>query len=239
MKKLAFVTALLGAGVVAQSAQAATSYLYYFENNPANSSFTITLSGECSGKIELPVTQVYYGRQYDYTGSVIDRDGSYSQVYFYTNDGSIYSYGENNGYVTGDKHSEAVKNGKLSLSMLVKSGNAYPYLNSLEEGSYDSQITCKDGQTLSQHLVGGWDTYISYDAPSFKTTATLTHTNSTDSPATGEYKAKFSASGEIEQPGQCTIKGELFTTEYSLVCAPPKVIKLKIAASASGTSLLD
>lgn len=235
MKKLAIVTALLGAGVAAQSAQAATSYLYYYENNPAKSSYTITLSGECSGKIELPVTQVYYGRQYDYTGNVIDRDGSYSQVYFYTNDNSIYSYGENYAYITGYKHTESVKNGKLSLNMKAKTGDAYPYFYSLEEGAYDSQITCKDGQTLSQHLFG-WDTY---DAPSFKAQATLSHTNSTDAPGTGEYKAKFSSTGEIEQPGQCTIKGDLFSADYSLTCSPPKTIKIKVAASAEGTSLLD
>ncbi len=53
MKKLAIVTALLGAGIAAQSAQAVplmsgTSSLYYYENNPAKSSFTITLSGVCS-----------------------------------------------------------------------------------------------------------------------------------------------------------------------------------------------
>lgn len=238
MKKLAIVTALLGAGVAAQPAQAAISYLYYFENNPAKSSYTITLSGECSGKIELPVTQVYYGRQYDYTGNVIDRDGSYSQVYFYTNNVNIYSYGENYAYIPGEKHAESVKNGKLSLNMRVKTGSAYPYLYGLDGGAYDSQITCKDGQTLSQHLFD-WGTYISYDAPSFKSQAVFSHTNSADAPGTGEYKAKFSATGEIEQPGQCTIKGELFSADYSLTCSPPKTIKVKVAASAEGTSLLD
>jgi hypothetical protein len=238
MKKLAFVTALLGAGVVAQSASAATSYMYYYQNNPENASFTITLSGECSGKIELPVTEVYYGRQYDYNGTVIERDGAYSQVYFYTNNGSIYAYGENYGYIPGDKHTESVKNGKLSLNMLVKNGNAYPYFYNLEDGAYDSQITCKSGLTLAQTLID-WNSYISYDAPSFKTMASLSHTNSTSNSNVGEYKAKFSATGEIEQPGQCTIKGELFSSDYSLVCSPVKTIKVKVAASASGTSQLD
>ena len=238
MKKLAFVTALLGAGVVAQSAQAATSYLYYFENNPTNSSFTITLSGECSGKIELPVTQVYYGRQYDYTGSVIDRDGSESSVYFYTNDGNIYSYGYNYAYVPGYKHTESVKNGKLSLNMLAKNDDAYPYLYSLEDGAYDSQITCKSGLTLAQTLMD-WDPYINDYATSFKSQSSFSHTNSTSEPATGEYIAKYSASGELQQPGACTIKGELFTADYSLTCAPVKTIKVKVTASASGTSVLD
>lgn len=238
MKKLAFVTALLGAGVVAQSANAATSYLYYYQNNPENASFTITLSGECSGKIELPVTEVSYGRQYDHNGGVIERDGSYGEVYFYTNDGNIYAGGYNYGYIPGEKHTESVKKSKLSLNMLIKSGNAYPNLYSLEDGAYDSQITCKNGLTLAQTLID-WDPYISYDAPSFKSMASLSHTNSTSNPNAGEYKAKFSATGEIEQPGQCTIKGELFSADYSLVCSPVKTIKVKVAASAQGTSVLD
>ena len=148
MKKLAIVTALLGAGIAAQSAQAVplmsgTSSLYYYENNPAKSSFTITLSGECSGKIELPVTQVYYSRSYDYTGGTIDRDGSYIGVDFYTNDGNIYTGGSSYGYVPGDKLSESVKNDKLSLSMLVKSGNAYAYLYSLEDGFMTASLPVK------------------------------------------------------------------------------------------------
>jgi hypothetical protein len=243
MKKLAFATALLGAGLIAQSAQAAvipsvTSSLYYVENNPANSSYTITLSGECSGKITLPVTRVSYGRQYDYTGSIIDRDGSYGEVYFYTDDSDIYAYGENEGYIAGDKLTESVKKGQLSLKMLVKSGYAYPNMRSLEDGFYNNRITCKSGLTLAETLID-WNTYISYDAPSFKSIASLSHTNSIAAPNTGKYKAKFFATGEIEQPGQCTIKGELFSVDYSLVCAPPKVIKVKVAASASGTSQPD
>lgn len=238
MKKLAFATALLGAGLVAQSAQAASSSVYYFEDNPATSSYVITLSGECSGKIELPVSQVYYGRSFDYTGNVIDVGTPYSQVYFYTSDSSIYSYGYHYSSVPGDKLTESVKNGKSSLSFAAKTGAAYPYFYSLANGSYDSQITCKNGETLSQHLLG-YDPYISYDAPSFKAQASLTHTHSTGSPGQGEYKAKFSSSGEIELPGQCTVKGDLFIADYSVVCAPAKTIKIKVVASASGTSIPD
>lgn len=243
MKKLAIVTALLGAGIAAQSAQAiplmtGTSSIDYYENNPAKSSFTITLSGECSGKIELPVTQVYYSRDYDYTGGTIDRDGMSSEVYIYTNNGNMYAYGSNYGYVPGDKLSESVKNDKFSLNMLVKSGNAYPYIYGLEDGDYDSLITCKSGLTLDQTLID-WDPYFETYAASYKSQASLSHTHTVSSPGTGEYKVKFSASGEMQQQGQCTIKGDLFSADYSLVCAPPKSIKIKVAASAEGTSLQD
>ena len=242
MKKLAFATALLGAGLIAQSAHAvpimSSSSQFYFENNPATSSYVITLSGECSGKIELPVSQVYYGRSFDYAGSIIDAGSPYSQVYFYTPDPFVYSYGEHYSTVPGEKLTESVKNGKLSLNILAKTGGAYPYFYSLDDGGYDSQITCKNGQTLSQHLLGS-DPYISYDAPSFKAQASVIHTHSTGSPGTGEYKAKFSSSGEIELPGECTVKGDLFSADYSVKCAPAKTIKIKVVASASGTSVLD
>ena len=91
----------------------------------------------------MPVTQVYYSRSYDYTGGTIDRDGSYIGVDFYTNDGNIYTGGSSYGYVPGDKLSESVKNDKLSLSMLVKSGNAYAYLYSLEDGFMTASLPVK------------------------------------------------------------------------------------------------
>ena len=236
MKKFIVLTSLLGAAIAAQSASAASSYLYYVENAPVKSSYTITLSGECSGKITKPVSSVSYGRGYDYTGGVVDRGGSHGEVTINTPDDFIQANGVADGSFPGDKLSETVKKGKLSLNLLVKSRYATSIFRTLADGTYDAQITCKDSQTLSQHLLGDYPS-INTDAPSFKAMASLSHTNLISSPDTGVYKAKVSVSGEITLQGQCAAKGTLFSADYSLVCGPAKTIKVKIVASAEGTSL--
>lgn len=241
MKKLAFATALLGAGLVAQTAHAdETGFTYYLPGATLeNASYTITLSGECSGKITLPVTNFTYGRYYAYTGNAIDRDGSEVSFDINTSDNSIYADGNTDAYAPEDKHSEVVKNGKLTLKNTFKGlYSADSYFYSLAGGGYDSQITCKNGQPLSSNLQG-WDAYINSYASSYKAQATLSHVHPIDNPSNADFKFKYTASGILDQKGACTVKGTLFSPEYSVTCAQPKKIGVKIAVIASGVSNWD
>ena len=232
--------AVLGASVLACSVQAATHYHDYEENNPQKASLTITLSGACSGKIDVPVTEVDYGNEYsdDTTPGQIDKDSSYAYFNFYTGSNfgvNAYNYAES----AGEKVTEKVKGGNRSVSFNIVGGGYWDiqtYFNSLAGGAYDSQIKCKDGLTLQQQMMPGWSPY--YDARGNKVSGSLTHSNSTSNPATGTYKVKFSSAGTMQVPGQCALKGTL-SGDYSFVCTPSKKITIKVTATAQGTSVLD
>jgi hypothetical protein len=241
MKKLAFATALLGAGLVAQSAQA-SAYVDYYETNPAKSSLTITLSGACSAKITIPVTQVSYGSRYydNVVPGTVDTNSSYSYLEVETGDSDISVDAYNYAQSSGEKISHSVKKGKRSLAFnIVGSGywDVQAEFESLANGTYDSQIKCKDGLSLQDQMVPGWETY--YDARGEKAGGSLSHTNIVSEPVAGTYKAKFSSSGTIKMPSQCALKGVLDSTDFSLVCTPAKTIKIKMAFSASGTSSVN
>ena len=233
--------AVLGASVIACSAQAGSYSYDYEENSPQKASLTITLSGACSAKIDVPVTKVYYGNEYsdNTTAGQIDKDSSYAEFNFYTNDGSVsvnaYNYAES----AGEKVTEKVKSGKRSVSFNIVGGGYWDvqaYFDSLAGGAYDSQIKCKDGGTLQQQMMPWWGPY--YDARGNKVSGSLTHSNSTSDPSTGTYKVKFSSTGTMQVPGQCALKGTL-GSDYSFVCAPSKKITIKVTATAQGTSTLD
>ncbi len=232
--------ALLSASVIACSAQAGSYGYDYEENSPQKASLTITLSGACSAKIDVPVTSVEYSNSYNdnNVAGQIDKDSSYADLYFYTSDGSIrvnaYNYTES----AGEKITEKVAKGKRSLSFNIVGGGYWDIqatFSSLANGTYDSQIKCKDGGTLQQQMMPGWGTY--YDGRGNKVSGSLTHSNSTSNPATGTYKAKFSSTGTMQVPGQCALKGTL-GSDYSFVCAPSKKITIKVTATAQGDSTL-
>jgi hypothetical protein len=232
--------AVLGASVIACSAQAGSYSYDYEENSPQKASLTITLSGACSAKIDVPVIEVDYGNSYsdDDVAGQIDKDSSYAYFNFDTNDGSVsvnaYNYAES----AGEKVTEKVKSGKRSVSFNIVGGGYWDvqaYFYSLAGGGYDSQIKCKDGGTLQQQMMPGWGPY--YDARGNKVSGSLTHSNSTSDPSTGTYKVKFSSTGTMQVPGQCALKGTL-GSDYSFVCAPSKKITIKVTATAQGTSTL-
>ncbi len=232
---------MLGASVIACSAQAGSYSYDYEENSPQKASLTITLSGACSAKIDVPVTSVEYGNSYsdDDVAGQIDKDSSYAYFDFNTSDGSVsvnaYNYAES----AGEKVTEKVKSGKRSVSFNIVGGGYWSvqaYFDSLAGGAYDSQIKCKDGGTLQQQMMPGWGPY--YDARGNKVSGSLTHSNSTSDPSTGTYKVKFSSTGTMQVPGQCALKGTL-GSDYSFVCAPSKKITIKVTATAQGTSQLD
>lgn len=232
--------ALLSASVIACSAQAGSYDYDYEENSPQKASLTITLSGACSAKIDVPVTSVEYHNSYsdDDVAGQIDKDSSYAEFNFYTSDGSIrvnaYNYAES----AGEKITEKVAKGKRSLSFNIVGGGYWDIqatFSSLANGTYDSQIKCKDGGTLQQQMMPGWNPY--YDARGNKVSGSLTHSNSTSDPSTGTYKVKFSSTGTMQVPGQCALKGTL-GSDYSFVCAPSKKITIKVTATAQGDSTL-
>ncbi|MEZ5493759.1 MAG: hypothetical protein R3E61_03995 [Pseudomonadales bacterium] len=234
---------MLGASVIACSAQAgySSSYSYdYEENSPQKASLTISLSGDCSAKIDLPVTKVDYGNEYsdNNVAGQIDKDSSYAYFNFLTSDSDIYVAAFNYAESAGEKVTEKVKGGKRSVSFnIVGSGywDVQAYFDSLAGGGYDSQIKCKDGGTLQQQMMPGWGPY--YDARGNKVSGSLTHSNSTSDPSTGTYKVKFSSTGTMQAPGQCALKGTL-GSDYSFVCAPSKKITIKVTATAQGDSTL-
>lgn len=232
--------ALLGASLATGSAEAAYHSTGYQAANPAKSSFVVQLSGACKGKIELPVTAVLYSNSYydDNTPGQVDKDRSYAYLDFKTNDSyinvSAYNYAES----AGEKITESVKKGRLSIGFNVVGGGYWDiqaYFESLAGGAYDSKITCKDGGTLQQQIMPNWDPY--YDARGNKVSGSLTHSNSTSDPSTGTYKAKFTSTGTMQVPSQCGLKGVLGSADYSLVCTPSKKITIKVTATAQGDSV--
>lgn len=232
--------AVLGASVIACSAQAGSYSYDYEENSPQKASLTITLSGACSAKIDVPVTSVEYGNSYrdNNVAGQIDKNSSNAYFGFYTSGGSVGVYAYNYAESAGEKVTEKVKSGKRSVSFnIVGSGywDVQAYFNSLAGGGYDSQIKCKDGGTLQQQMMPGWNPY--YDARGNKVSGSLTHSNSTSDPSTGTYKVKFSSTGTMQVPSQCALKGTL-GADYSFVCAPAKKITIKVTATAQGTSAL-
>ena len=233
--------ALLSASVIACSAQAGSYDYDYEENSPQKASLTITLSGACSAKIDVPVTSVEYSNSYsdNNVAGQIDKDSSYADLDFYTSDGSIRVNAFNYAGSAGEKITEKVAKGKRSLSFNIVGGGYWDIqatFSSLANGTYDSQIKCKDGGTLQQQMMPGWGPY--YDARGNKVSGSLTHSNSTSDPSTGTYKVKFSSTGTMQVPGQCALKGTL-GSDYSFVCAPSKKITIKVTATAQGTSTLD
>lgn len=131
-----------------------------------------------------------------------------------------------------------MKKGKRSIGFNIVGGGYWgtqANFNSLANGGYDNQITCKDGGTLQQQMLPGWAPY--YDAHGNKVRGSLTHSNSTSDPSTGTYKAKFTSVGTMQVPSQCTLKGSL-GADYSMVCTPEKKITIKITATAQGDSIL-
>lgn len=232
--------AVLGASVIACSAQAGSYSYDYEENSPQKASLTISLSGACSAKIDVPVTKVVYGNQYsdNTTAGQIDKDSSSAYFDFDTNDGSVSVNANNYAESAGEKVTEKVKSGKRSVSFNIVGGGYWDvqaYFDSLAGGAYDSQIKCKDGGTLQQQMMPGWGPY--YDARGNKVSGSLTHSNSTSDPSTGTYKVKFSSTGTMQVPGQCALKGTL-GSDYSFVCAPSKKITIKVTATAQGDSTL-
>lgn len=235
-KSIISSAAVLSASLIACAAQASNYSYDYVENGPQKASLTITLSGACSAKIEVPVTKVDYGNRYsdDITAGQIDRDSIYAYFEFVTGDGDISVYAYNYAESSGEKLTEKVKSGKRSMSFnIVGSGywDEQAYFSSLASGAYDSQIKCKDGGTLQQQMMPSWNPY--YDARGNKVSGSLTHSNSTSNTLTGTYKVKFTSTGTMQVPGQC--KGTLGDT-YSLVCTPEKKITIKVTATAQGTS---
>ena len=238
MRKFA-VPALLGAMFLSQAANAAVeSFNYYFDGTPEKSSFTITLSGQCSGKITLPVTYVEYGRGYEYDGSGIFRDEAGSGFGVYTG-ADIYVEADNEYEAPQDTATETVKKGKRTIKMTATS-DVFVNLDDLDGGAFDSDIKCKDDLTLSRTLLG-WNADINGGAKPLSMKGTLQHTNETEGsgPLTGEFAVKASVSGILEQPSQCTTTGEFPGGDYSVKCGQPKTINIKVAVSASGESFLD
>lgn len=245
MKKLMIHSvqgAVLGASIIACSVQAKTAdYSYdYVENSPQKASLTIVLSGACSAKIDIPVTLVSYGNSYsdnDVAGQ-IDEDSSYAYFNFLTGDSTVYVNAYNYAESAGEKVTEKVKGGKRSVSFNIVGGgywDAQARFSSLASGAYDSQIHCKDGNTL-QDQMAGWDP--SYDARGEKVSGSLTHSNSTSDPSTGTYKMKFTSTGTLGVPSHCALKGNLLGgSDYSFVCTPAKKITIKVTATAQGDSV--
>lgn len=243
MRKLTIGSvALFAASVMATSVQAKTGYTFdYAENNPENASLTITLSGACSAKINIPVTRVDYSNRYsdDDVPGQIDKDSSNAYFDFETSDSDISVNAFNDIESMGEKLTEKVKNGKRSLSFNIVGGGYWDVqanFDSLAGGAYDSQIKCKDGGTLQDQMMPGWSS--SYDARGEKVSGSLTHSNSTSDPSTGTYKVKFVSTGTLNAPNQCALKGTLGSADYSFVCTPAKKITVKVTATAQGTSTM-
>lgn len=141
------LAAVAGSLAVSSASAASTGFAYYVLS-PAKASFTITLSGECSGKITKTVTNVGYYVNYDHDGSEVDRDGAYQMLWFHTDDSGISAYANNNISAPGETVIQTVKKGKLTLASNIKN-NVSSYFDEIHNGDYDGSIRCKSGQTLS------------------------------------------------------------------------------------------
>lgn len=240
---LAFTALGLIAATHANAVSAANSYDYeYHDTAPSKASYTMTLSGECSGKITQTVDYVSIGYQYqtDSSGQIV-RDGSYQNVYIESPSfGSDNFYAEHYGYnfVTGDKFSEAVAKGKRTASFtLVEKDNSYPRVWPIsDEAQFSSQIKCKGGKTLGE-VLNGWSLYINEDDASYKAKASVKLVSSLDNPTTAQYTIKQVFSGIAEQASLCTVKGTVGTESSNVKCAQPKPIKISVQVNAQGTAL--
>jgi hypothetical protein len=236
MKSLLQAAMALSAVTLAQAASAAQHEVWYYQDNPDKSRFTITLSGACSGKIEKPVSRVTYGRVMDFTNGTIDRDGAHATIRFFTSDREISAVGYNGAYQPGERFTESVKDKSRHFAFTAKN-DVTAYFKSLAYGNYDDRITCKDGGSLSQHVLH-WGATL--DRFQKKTSfVSVKHSNSTDAEQNGQYQARLSTAGTLNLPGQCSVNGNLFSGEYTFSCSPPRAIRVKVSASAEGNSRLE
>lgn len=93
--------ALLGANL----ASAANHSIHYEKNYPEKASFIVQLSGDCKGKIALPVTTVAYGNYYsdNTVAGVVDRNSNGAYLRFRTADNSIEIASNNYTESAGEK----------------------------------------------------------------------------------------------------------------------------------------
>lgn len=236
MKSL-FLSAIASSAVTfTQFAIAEQNEVRYYQNNPDGGQLIIELSGACSGKIKKPITRVTYGRVIDFTGNSIDRDGANAGIAFITGDSEISAVGFNSGYLSGEQFTESVKDNTRYLTFTSRN-DVTAYFKSLAYGSYDDKITCKDGKSLGQQVLH-WGAVLNRFQK--KTSlVSVKHTNSIDNPLIGQYKAKLVTSGTLGLPGQCGVNGSLFNGEYQFTCSPPKAIRVKVSATAEGSSTME
>lgn len=227
---------------------------------------TVTFSGECKGKVTVPVTGFDYSTWYNVDGGKVQLDSLGSSGSVYVNDQSTPPVKEHilmfDNYVGSpeDKFTQSLKKDLFKFNTVTKSRNAHIHLDMIDTSS----VTCKSG-TLQSHLVYytdtsttppteyAYDLELNGESTTYKDSFNLSHQNAVvvqpappqapanpipALPVPGEYKLTGSFSGVIYQPGTCTTKGEtsVDSTEYSLTCAQPSKISVKVQLKGKGAN---
>lgn len=195
-------------------------------STPTTASYTMTLSGECTGKITQTIN--YVGIDYSYSESEGSANNSSSSVYvegaYY---GSDYFYTE--AYGRGLKLSEVVNKGKKTTR--IQHSYGYPRVWPIsEEPQFSEQIKCKGGRSLPE-VMAGWELYIDEALPhSFKSDVKLV-----SSAGGTDYTLKQAFTGVVELPERCRTKGLVGSEKYTVTCEPNTSIKIKVNVAAKGT----
>lgn len=255
MKKITgFTIGLMAAGFMQMGHAAATDVDKVYTAAPASATITVTFSGACKGKLELPVTSLVTETGFSEETGVVFQGTNYVNMYAYTgadNNDSVYFTAYNSTAYATDKFTQSLKKEVLKWSSTAKT-DVYVNLPSNATSPTYSAITCKVG-TLAQALTykdTNGDNVVSnvyLNGQASKPSSVLSHQNAVVAtpaaadPATtvnvpGTYKLSGTVSGSLYQPSVCTTKADAKVTdpEYSLTCKQPAAIKVKVQIKGKG-----
>lgn len=229
MKKTVLMSALFAVGIT--QVQAAPIDRYFVDSAPAKSAVTITFSGDCSGKITDTGAKVEVGLADDHAG------GKWSYFRFTTSGISSMVmdniwFTQSAGSTTQISIHKGMLNAKLSDTSAANSGGD---IRKLHSSGVDSQIQCKNGQTLNELLnsMGRDMKYVRDTAMTQKTSITLK-----GSEASYAYTLSHTISGYLLMTVDCDISsvsaGSVANDSYDSSCKLTPKIKVTIKATAKG-----
>lgn len=232
MKKTLFAAAVLAVGIT-QVAQAAPIERRFVDNAPAKSAVTITFSGDCSGKITDTGVKTEIGLADDHAA------GKWSYFRFTTAGmaGLVMDdiwFTQSAGSATSISISKGLLKAKLSDTSAANSGGD---IRKIHSSGADSQIQCKNGQTLNV-LLNGMGRDMKYVRDTTMTQKTNISLKGSETPYA--YTLSHTISGYLLMTVDCDISsvsaGSIENDSYQSSCKLAPKIKVTIKATASGVA---
>lgn len=230
MKKTLFAAAVLAAGIT-QVAQAAPIERRFIDNAPAKSVVTITFSGDCSGKITDTGAKVETGLADDHAS------GKWSYFRFTTTgmSGLVLDniwFTQSAGSTTKISISKGMLNAKLSDTSAANSGGD---IRKIHTSGADSQIQCKNGQTLNE-LLNSMGRDMKYVRDTTMTQKTNISLKGNEEPYA--YTLSHTISGYLLMTVDCDISsvsaGSIENDSYQSSCTLAPKVKVTMKATVKG-----
>lgn len=228
--------AALGLMMGSTAAVAENYFDWYAPLQPKQGVVTISLSGECKGKVALDLVSMEASSSFtsDEDGNVLPNHGF---GYGVRTADYEFSFGGGSGSNSlGEKFSHSVSGSKVKQSQQLTTHGYFDVdLDVLKHERYEDALRCKNGQSFRES---------SYEAELAMGSSSLSH-KSTLQLAFDTSEVNFMANAVLKQQisgnlmayqGVCSNKGLVNSSKYTVTCEPMKPVRVKIAVSAKGSA---